>query len=111
MISEVLLCFVKLWQFTKMNSEKLKIAQITVHLWISLSKSKECSTTPSPKKGSGRPRKTNKLTDKLLKCEVLANPTITAKEIKSNYHNLLSDVSEWTSNSSPKRTRITILAY
>lgn len=51
------------------------------------------SATPCRKPGSGRPKKTNKRTDKLLEREVKRDPFITAKELKGNYNSLLENVS------------------
>lgn len=77
-------------------AKELNIAKSTVNLWVSRAKNNEAQTTPSPKKRSGRPRKTNLRTDILMKRLVVKNPTITAKELKFNMKNLLSDVAERT---------------
>ena len=52
-------------------------------------------TIQKRKSGSGAP-KTSPRTDKLLKREVASYPSITAVELKNNYHELLQDVSTWT---------------
>jgi transposase len=48
------------------------------------------------KKGSGSPKKTSKSTDRLLKCTVLKNPMMTAKEIKEVMALELGNVSVYT---------------
>jgi hypothetical protein len=52
---------------------------------------------PIRKKGSGRPKKTSKSTDRLLKSTVLNNPMMTAKEIKEVMFLELGNVSVHTS--------------
>ena len=51
---------------------------------------------PKRKSGFGAPKKTSPRTDKLLKCEVLSYPSISAVELKNMYSELLQNVSTWT---------------
>ena len=74
-------------------AKHLEISQSTVNLWVSRHKNGDGSGTPVRKSGSGRVRKTDLRTDTLIKRAVLIKPTVTAKEIKSDHHNLLKDVS------------------
>lgn len=48
--------------------------------------------TPARKKGTGRKRKTQSRTDKLLKGEVQKDPFITARELKEQHADVLGDV-------------------
>ncbi|MPD02899.1 hypothetical protein E2C01_098508 [Portunus trituberculatus] len=48
---------------------------------------------PERKKGTGRKRKTQPRTDKLLEREVKKDPFITAKELKEAQHDVLREVS------------------
>ena len=47
------------------------------------------NTIPERKKGSGRPRKTSKMTDAMLKREVMVSPTVTAGELKAMHPHVL----------------------
>src|SRR5215469_16908649 len=73
-------------------SKQLNLARCTVQRWMSEVLKNGCSGTPTQKKRSGRPRKTSKWTDILLKCSVMIQLTLTAKEIKLEHYYLLKDV-------------------
>ena len=47
------------------------------------------NTIPERKKGSGRPRKTSKRTDAMLKREVMVSPTVTAGDLKAMHPHVL----------------------
>lgn len=53
-------------------------------------------TVPQRKEGSGAPKKTTPRTDKLIKREVLANPSITSVELRNKYPDLVQNVSTRT---------------
>ena len=53
-------------------------------------------TVPGRKSGSGAPKKTTPRTDKLLKRQVMSNPSITAVELKNKYSELLQNVATRT---------------
>lgn len=51
------------------------------------------TSAPHRKKGTGRKRKTDRRTDKMLEREVKKDPFVTAKELKGMYPDLLGEVS------------------
>ena len=52
-----------------------------------------CRTIPKNKPITGRPRKTSKATDTLMRRELLKNPRLTASELKKAHPSLLGEVS------------------
>ena len=54
------------------------------------------NTVSLRKKCCGRPKKTCKTTDRLLKRKVMKDPRITANELKIKHRLLLGEVAEWT---------------
>lgn len=77
-------------------AQQLNIAQSTVNMWIQRYKSEGSKYTPRPKARMGRPRKTGKRTNNILKREIELQPTLSAKELIVMHPELLSNVSERT---------------
>ena len=71
----------------------LKVTRRVVYNLKKAAASVPPGTIPPRKKGSGARRKTSPRTDKVLKREVLAEPSITAVELKKKHPDLLKKVS------------------
>ena len=78
---------------TKEISEQLKLCDGVMRWYVARWKGGGCSAIPSQKKTSGRPHKTSKHVDNILKRELEEDPHISAQKIKENNIDLFSELS------------------
>lgn len=81
---------------TKEISSRTGRGQSTIRRLVATARDLPPNVVPPRKPVPGRPRKTSKFTDKILRRETLNNPEITAGELKRSHPTLLQGVSERT---------------
>ncbi|KAG7157272.1 putative Transposable element Tc1 transposase-like 59, partial [Homarus americanus] len=74
-----------------LNESSVRVRQ--VQKWIKKFRDGGGEDIPTPKPRSGRPRKIQNRTSKVIKRQLDKNPTLTARKLKENNPALLQDVS------------------
>ena len=81
-MKEAVMALFRAGQPNKAISENLSLPLRTVQRCVKQNRDVPSGTPLIMKKSPGRPRKTSKVTDRLLKNTVMKDPNITAKELK-----------------------------
>ena len=77
-------------------AKEMGVSKNTVSIWCNRAKDGNIETVLKRKEGAGRPKKTSPETDRLLRRAIMKQPSLTSKDLKDAFPNLLAGVSQRT---------------